>query len=61
MLLHQLVNKPIAPTHPLQQQALGTVVEKAGIVPGDTAGAVEDNAEGEVLDAGPNTFKLLSQ
>jgi hypothetical protein len=30
MLLHQLVNKPIPPPHPLQQQALGAVVEKAG-------------------------------
>lgn len=52
VLLHQLVNKAIAPPDSLKQKALGAVVEEAGIVPGYVACAVEHNSERNMLNAG---------
>ena len=50
--MHQAVNEPIAAPHPLQQETIGAVVEKAGIVPGNGVGAVKYEAEGNVLGTG---------
>ena len=44
------MNKPIAPTDPLQQAALGAVVEEADVAPGGEVVAGKDEAEGEVLE-----------
>ena len=50
--MNETVNEPIATAYPLQKQPLSAVVEKAGIVPGDGVGAVENEAEGKVLGTG---------
>ena len=36
VLLHELVNEPIAPPYSLEQEALSTVVEEASVIPRDT-------------------------
>ena len=51
VLLQGLVNEPIAPPHPLEQEPLGAVVEKAGIVPGHQTTEKEHGTQGKVLDA----------
>ena len=51
MFLQELVNEAIATADSLEKEAFCGVVEEAGIVPGDEVVAVEDKAEGNVLNA----------
>ena len=52
MFAQQIVHEAITAADSLQQQAFGGAVEEAGIVPGDGTVEPEDEAEGEVLNAG---------
>ncbi len=52
MVLQHCVDKAIATTYTLKEHTFCAVVEETGIVPGDVAVEVEDEAEGEVLKTG---------
>ena len=52
VVLQAFVDEAVATADALEEEAIGAVVKEAGVVPGDLAGGPEDEAEGEVLDAG---------
>ena len=50
VLLHCPVNKTVRRADPLQQDAVGRIVEEVDVTPRHRVGAVEEEAEGEVAD-----------
>ncbi len=61
MLLQQSVDVAIAATDALEDGAFGGVVEEAGVVPGDFAGEVEDEAVCYRLQISAREKRNLSQ
>ncbi|RUR73334.1 hypothetical protein DSM107007_54280 [Nostoc sp. PCC 7120 = FACHB-418] len=50
MVLQQFVDEAVAATDTLEQHTLGAVVEETGVIPGDVAVTVKDEAESKVFN-----------
>ena len=52
-----MMNELISPTHSLQQVAIATTIEEAGIVPGDSPGLEQHQPQGQMLGADQGAIK----